>query len=277
MMMRSPAMISLRKRVLGVPMLRNAVARMAIKDIETRAETHSDPNVRDLLSTGYSEMPDFLTEDECAQVVEFMRDLERKNRDAGYEYDRRFWITREIPVIEPMKRFMDSAKLKKIAEDYLGTTVVNDVMLANIVRNGGQNLGSGNGWHRDGTRRGVKAILYVVDVTPDNGALTIVSDSFRKSDIIGDSKRYGLNPFDVTLRDPNYNKRIDTLLTEQPSRKKSFTGKRGTVFFFETRSLHRGLPILKTGERYALTNYYEDASRPTVEKKRAAQGVLLKT
>lgn len=270
-------MVSLKKTVMNVPVLRDIAAQMFITDLTPSEEAARDQHIKSLFDKGYSILPDFLTPDECAVSVDWMRGIEKKNPDAGYPYDRRFWLTSDIPMLEPMRRFMESRELHAVAEGYMGTRVTCDVMLANIVRKGGENLGSGNGWHRDGTRRGIKAILYLVDVTPENGALTVVTESFKKRDIIKDSRRYDLNPFDVTLRDAKYNDRIDRILRDQPERRHPFTGKAGTVFLFETRALHRGMPILKEGaERFALTNYYEEASRATVEKKRAAQGVLLK-
>lgn len=268
---------TVRKAVLAVPALRSVLASVSIRDAAPDSSAMKNKHVADLFNQGFSQVDGFLTEEECETCVDFLKELERKNPNAGYEYDRRFWIYDEIldKIPEPMRNFMLSPMLKGVAEEYLGKKVSNEVMLANIVRHGGANLGSGNGWHRDGTRPGVKAIVYLVDVTPDNGALTIVRESFKKRDIQSDSTAYGLNQFDVTLRAEGYNERIDTLLAKAPERRKSFTGKRGTVFLFETRGLHRGLPIQKQGERYALTNYYEDAQDAQVKLKRAAQGVLL--
>lgn len=267
---------TVRKAVLAVPALRNVLARVSIHDAAPPESALKNNHVADLFNQGFSQIDGFLTEDDCEICVEFLRTLETKNPDAGYEYDRRFWIHDRIADKIPasMRNFMDSPLLKRIAESYLGKAVSNEVMLANIVRHNGANLGSGNGWHRDGTRPGVKAIVYLVDVTPENGALTIVRESFKKRDILSDSAAHGLNQFDVTLRGEGYNERIDTLLAKAPERRKSFTGRRGTCFLFETRGLHRGLPV-QSGERYALTNYYEDALDAQVKLKRAAQGVLL--
>lgn len=113
------------------------------------------------------------------------------------------------------------------------------------------NLGSGHGWHRDAVfYPQFKAIVYLTDVTLDNGPYQYVKGSHTEKDIIskaGKGIKFNQNRFE--------HEEILDLVDGDESQISTFTAKAGTLILTETRGLHRGMPI-KEGTRYALTNYY---------------------
>lgn len=117
------------------------------------------------------------------------------------------------------------------------------------VRPGGR--GSGEGWHRDSYFRQFKAILYLSDVGEDNGPFQLIRGSQRLGSLLHDGLVAGLGHRQTRLADAQ----VDALVTEQPSRLLTVTGKAGTLIVVNTCAIHRGKPIA-SGRRYALTNYY---------------------
>ena len=113
------------------------------------------------------------------------------------------------------------------------------------------NKGSGEGWHRDGFFRQFKTILYLSDVSEDNGPFELILNSQKCQNLIKDIQTANLKYMQYRLSDSEVNK----ILRKSPERKKTILGKMGTLILVDTSTLHRGSPI-KKGTRYALTNYY---------------------
>jgi len=114
------------------------------------------------------------------------------------------------------------------------------------------NAGSGGGWHRDtSTSRQFKSILYLTDVTEENGAFEYQEGSHKKSHSIHLAIN-GLNTFRQTRFS---NIEVSTIEKQINSRGITLAGKQGDLILVDTRGIHRGAPI-RRGLRYALTNYY---------------------
>lgn len=147
--------------------------------------------------------------------------------------------------------FHSNYKLQKYAEQYYKTDFTNFFTLGAKLKAVEENLGSGNGWHRDAVHYPqFKAILYLSDVSEENGPYQYIEGSHKESDILEKVKRgveFNKNRFS--------HEEVLELVGQDESKIKSYTGTAGTLILTETRGLHRGMPIV-SGSRYALTNYY---------------------
>lgn len=108
---------------------------------------------------------------------------------------------------------------------------------------------SGAGWHRDNHDCQFKAIMYLTDVTENNGNFQFLTNSSKK--FIGYPKP----------RTENYNTRfydnvIQQLIENNDNVKlHDIIGKKGTIILADTTYIHRG-NIIKEGSRKAITQYF---------------------
>ena len=147
--------------------------------------------------------------------------------------------------------FNQDKKFFLSGETYLGRRLT-CVTLAAKIEFSPENKGSGGGWHRDSFSRQYKAILYLCDVCADNGPFEYVLGSHGIPSILDAEKSLSRSGY----RNLRYTQdEIDKVVQECQLQKQLFLGKAGDVLLVDTRGLHRGSP-LRSGERYALTNYY---------------------
>jgi ectoine hydroxylase-related dioxygenase (phytanoyl-CoA dioxygenase family) len=148
--------------------------------------------------------------------------------------------------------FHDDAFLREVGEAYCGRSLVNYTTLAAQLTARLGNLGSGQGWHRDAFHFQYKAMVYLTDVGPENGAFEMLAHSHRPLTLFADMIRGRLDaPPSTRISDTQ----IEWLLGGRRRRIISFIAGAGTVILFDSSSIHRGSPIDR-GVRYALTNYY---------------------
>jgi ectoine hydroxylase-related dioxygenase (phytanoyl-CoA dioxygenase family) len=113
------------------------------------------------------------------------------------------------------------------------------------------NAGSGEGWHRDSLAPQFKTILYLTDVTADNGPFEILPGSHRTYSMLAD----------IVLHDLGSRIRFEDSEVLSIQRRRyaegvlSVSGSAGTLVLANSSAIHRGKPIA-AGERIALTNYY---------------------
>ncbi len=110
--------------------------------------------------------------------------------------------------------------------------------------------GSGDGWHRDSLGFQFKAMLYLSDVTMNNGPFQYFRGSHRRfyklRNYIADLSQ-GFSDI-VRYSDENVSKlKQEDLITG--------TAKAGDLVLFNSSGLHRGMPT-RAGVRYALTIYF---------------------
>jgi len=135
----------------------------------------------------------------------------------------------------------------QVSDKYiLGCTMANRI----VTKEG--NLGSGGGWHRDSVnKRQFKAILYLTDVSANNGAFQYITGTQHKETVIEGIIKHGF--------DHNHNRftqvEINKILSNSKHEIHTLTGKAGTLILVDTSGIQRGSP-LKKAVRYALTNYY---------------------
>lgn len=112
------------------------------------------------------------------------------------------------------------------------------------------NQGSGGGWHRDDTyRNGFKALVYLVDVTTENGCFQYIPKS--------SSVAHHLLKTPIPDKHQYTDEEVYKMVGGKITNIFDVVGKAGTLVLFDTNGVHRGKPIQK-GFRYAITNYYLD-------------------
>lgn len=144
--------------------------------------------------------------------------------------------------------FYNNSFLNEIALKYKSKlnkkTLLNKIFYEDgIVKN------SGAGWHRDNHTCQFKALMYLSDVTNENGNFQFLTNSNTKK--IGFPKP----------RTSNYNTRfhdetIDSLIKNNENIVlHDIIGKQGTIVLVDTTYIHRG-NIIKSGYRKAMTQYF---------------------
>lgn len=112
------------------------------------------------------------------------------------------------------------------------------------------NKGSGGGWHRDSLGFQFKAMLYLSDVTMDNGPFQFFRGSHRRF--------YKLRNylFDLSRGFSDIVRYSDEHISKLPQEDLiTATGKAGDMVLFNSSGVHRGMPT-REGVRYALTIYF---------------------
>jgi ectoine hydroxylase-related dioxygenase (phytanoyl-CoA dioxygenase family) len=154
-------------------------------------------------------------------------------------------------ICSQIKDYFYSNFIKSIGENYSKNKLTNIMTMANKIKFKDRNKGSGNGWHRDGLHFQYKSILYLSDVNLNNGPFQIIENSKNKYEILKFSIENNINPQKTRFS----NKLIKKKIKNKKLKLKTIVGKKGTLILVDTSCIHRGSP-LKSGSRYAITNYY---------------------
>lgn len=186
--------------------------------------------------------------------------LDTKNYKRGVEQSGGYlmWVDRHLsdhringaehlhPVIGA---FAENKDFINVGENHLGTIVKLQFTMANIVHFKPENLGSGGGWHRDNCyARGFKCMLYLNDVTTDDGPFQYLPGSHKLSFHLFTENAIGKYQF--------AQEEMDAILQRKGMKTVEVTAKAGDLVFFDTNIIHRGKPVSQGHTRYALTNYY---------------------
>lgn len=140
---------------------------------------------------------------------------------------------------------------QKIAEQYTNQEVGLYMMMANRTTFKNENLGSGQGWHKDAYSKQFKSILYLNDVNENNGPFQIIKKS--NTDLFMIKLFYKLKDKYPSTRFTHED--ILKVLNQNVSKIEDLNGSAGTLILVDTTCIHRGKP-LKENIRYALTNYF---------------------
>lgn len=213
-----------------------------------------DPYVKEMKKTGYVVIPNYYSSQDCEVLrLEIEKIIQRQPQvvksDALNADNRVFGSERASKEIY---KFHADTFLQNIGEAYFDGVLTNYQTLAGRLNNVPNNLGSGQGWHRDSFGFQFKAIIYLSDVEEKQGPFQIIEKSHHFSSIILDTLRGDL-PLPPESRFSDM--QIRNLLATEAARLKTIVGRAGTVILVDTSCIHRGMPILQ-GSRYALTNYY---------------------
>lgn len=215
--------------------------------------------VRQIEKKGYYVVNDFYTKEQCNLLkLEIDKMIQRRESNIGKggvwedktkADERCFGAERDSEEIE---KFYNDTFLLSVAENYFNGEMVNSNTLAARIRYKNNNLGSGDGWHRDAYNFQFKALVYLSDVEIKDGPFQMIEKSHTFQNILKDticmnndigSSRYTSG-------------QVDRVINENPRRFKKFTAKAGTLIFVDTSTIHAGMILKKGGERYTLFNYY---------------------
>ncbi|MGH9371972.1 MAG: phytanoyl-CoA dioxygenase family protein [Vicinamibacterales bacterium] len=212
----------------------------------TRASPDVQRILQDVETHGYHVIPDFWDRQRCARAVaDVDAMLEARQEFVHRLDDLRIFGAEDLS--GTIREFADDRLLTELTERYFGGFQA--FTLANRITCTPGNLGSGGGWHRDGFYRELKAILYLSDVGPENGAFQIVERSNNFTEVVR-----AVETLKLHWRQHRLSDREDALARQYPDRLKTLVGGAGSLLIFDTSCIHRGAPITQ-GVRYALTNY----------------------
>jgi hypothetical protein len=203
---------------------------------------------------GYSIVENFLSKEECASMI--------KSIDRAFEvYPEATWTglksaDRRIFGAEHLgglfNEFFKNDFMHQVGSQYFRGLLGNLQTLAGRIDAVEGNIGSGEGWHRDGNNFQFKSLVYLSDANPENGPFQLIRNSHRLSQILKDSYVLNLqNPLGTRFTDGQ----INTLLANDPDRLITLSAPAGTMVLVDVSAIHRGSPI-EVGRRYAMFNYY---------------------
>ncbi|MCB9409884.1 phytanoyl-CoA dioxygenase family protein [Mycolicibacterium sp.] len=201
---------------------------------------------------GICVVPNFYSPSICEELRRAVLDTAERYPDAVHAAsngaDRRIFGAERATA--GINAFAEEPRLLNTARVVLGADAANALTLAATISYMDGNLGSGEGWHRDSFFNQFKAIVYLTDVTEENGPFEYIIRSHLLRQKLSDSRRYGI-PLHTRLDDSA----VRNVIAAEPDRHRILTAPMGTLILADTTGIHRGMP-LKRGQRFALTNYY---------------------
>jgi hypothetical protein len=219
-----------------------------------------NPKVQDIVAqiqeNSFAVVPDFYSVEECAILRQEVDRLINKRRA-----ENNLWLD---PIGADHRCFsaeLDSDLVAKyhnhpfllsVAENYFGGKMGNSNTLAAKIEYKAGNIGSGQGWHRDGNFFQFKAIVYLCDVEIVNGPFQIINGSHKFRRVLRDTIVMGAEPLNTRFSDDQVKRLID----KYPDDYKVLTAKAGTLVFADVSSVHTGMALGEGGYRYTLFNYY---------------------
>lgn len=227
--------------------------------------------VNEISKNGFAVVQNFYTEQECFLLREELDKLIEKRINentvwidkAASDY-RCFGAEDDSNLIA---RFHNDKFLNAVADNYFRAKMTCSNTLAAKIIYKDNNIGSGQGWHRDGNQLQFKALIYLSDVEYKDGPFQIFSGSHKRLNIL---KHIELMRYDG--KNTRFtNEQIEKIMRDTPEQYKILMGKAGTVVLFDSSTIHAGLPLSAGGGRYALTNYY----MPSYEDVNAQRNVFM--
>ncbi|MCH4544435.1 phytanoyl-CoA dioxygenase family protein [Rhizobium changzhiense] len=210
--------------------------------------------VKRIASDGVVVVEDYWSAEQCAKAVTEMDKVIETYPDCVRQFsggaDRRMFGVEMVS--ETARLFHEDKYLRSMGEFIGGRGLYNFATLGARIDATDTNRGSGDGWHRDAFGFQFKAIIYLCDVTPENGPFEYIPRSHKEWRVVMDSALGRLPaPPESRIDDA----RVQKMITSGAASSKTFMGKAGTLVLANTTGVHRGTPLLR-GRRYALTNYY---------------------
>ena len=201
---------------------------------------------------GYAVIPNFVDKIFCNQCIDELDKMLVEHKEfVQIHSDQRIFGAEELS--ETIREYSTKNFLVNLANHYNADDTFNAFTLANKIEfsEKSKKSGSGGGWHKDSISRQFKSILYLNDVDEDNGAYQVIEKSHKLGYVLRDLKNAHMKFKTIRFSE----KQIADILKPNPSRLKTLTGKAGTLIVKDCSVIHRGSP-LKSGKRYALTNYF---------------------
>ena len=208
----------------------------------------------DLNEKGYHIIKNYLPAEFCAQTTESLKE--------GFSKYKKFIRDSDDKRIFGVELFLNGARYLATDEKFSDLSdLVNSERSRCAFTLGawlktGANGSSGGGWHRDAFLSQFKAMLYLTDVTEENGPFELLPESHKLRNVLKGISKAKLKHWQSRLSDEDVG-RVEQSTT---LKRRTFTGKAGTLILFNSTAIHRGKPIVN-GERISLTNYYFPYSR----------------
>lgn len=192
------------------------------------------------------------------QILEFKKDFENifQNKKGSIEILDKEGVSKDERIFHAQKysnyilnNFYNNSFFNEISVKYNRRQSSNKKTLINKLEfSEKEKRNSGAGWHRDNHDCQFKVIMYLTDVTENNGNFQWITKSNKKH--IGFP-----NP-----RTRDYNTRfsdevVDEILRKEQCNIENVVGPAGTIIIADTTYIHRG-NIIKEGCRYAITQYF---------------------
>ena len=207
--------------------------------------------LREIRKNGVALAPISMDTHFLSEAKKEIENLISRSEKFGTDY-RIFDIEKESHIINTY--FSNNAELTAITGAYMRSKPTLQTTLGAKLTYAPENLGSGQGWHRDSYTKQFKAMVYLSDVALDTGPFEYVLGSHTYRHVFGSV----MDNNDKKLRANNSRFEHSDVVEFCEKRKlerKVFDAPAGSIVLFDARGLHRGSPIL-SGQRYALTNYY---------------------
>ena len=196
--------------------------------------------------------PDFLIEQIISEYHRIFQDQKQKITYCKGDEDeipdpRIFNVEKYSTIIQ--NNFSNNSLLNNIVRNYTNSNFNKKTLINKVIYKENQKMNSGGGWHRDNHDKQFKTIMYLSDVTENNGCFQFITNSSKKH--IGYPEP----------RTANYNTRYtdntikDILEKYKNCKIHDIVGKKGTIILVDTTYIHRG-KVIEEGERYAMTEYY---------------------
>jgi len=224
--------------------------------------------VHQIKENGFAVVPNFYSADECAilrnevdRLIEKRRDEEKLWIDA-YGADKRCFAAEDDS--ELIAKYYNNEFLNSVANNVFEAKMRCSNTLAAHIEYKEGNIGSGQGWHRDGNHFQFKAITYLSDVEIKDGPFQIIEGSHKPEIIKKDIKIMGHDGVDLRFT----NTQIEKLIKKYPDNYKVLTATAGTLVFADVSCIHTGMALSEGGSRYTLFNYYYP-SYDDIEAKKA--------
>jgi ectoine hydroxylase-related dioxygenase (phytanoyl-CoA dioxygenase family) len=221
--------------------------------------------INKIKKNGYCIIENYLTDNQCKEIIKDINTYIDTNQNKIYtdqeKSDYRIFGANNIKN-EYILNFFKDLKILMVVENYMKLKIENAYTMAAKLLFKKKNLGSGGGWHRDSINLSVKAMVYLVDTTENNGPLQILENSNTFKNIFKDH----ILIKKINFRDTRFtNDEIIKITNMNKNKINTIKAKAGTLIIFDGSYIHRGSPI-REGVRYAITNYYAPKLRVEREK-----------
>lgn len=203
---------------------------------------------------GFVVIPDYYSKEMCARMREEIDNLFASNSEYLWvdpkKSDHRIYGAEKLS--STIKEFHDDPFLLKLAEAFNEVSIINSHTLVGKIDTVEDNLGSGQGWHRDSASPfQFKALMYVSNARDVNGPFQYLCGTHNIKSLYHHIWNCGMTVNHTRFND----KDIKHIQNCGDYEIKTLIADEGALVLVNTFGIHRGKPI-KQGHRYALTNYY---------------------
>ncbi|QDC70746.1 phytanoyl-CoA dioxygenase family protein [Candidatus Methylopumilus universalis] len=212
--------------------------------------THNKIILNEIRKNGFFVISSYWSEEKCTTVIkeiDMLLKTQKKYIHPASKSDLRLFGAENIS--SHISAFCNDKFIVDLASSFSKEGVKTAFTMAAKLPFSFENLGSGEGWHRDNHFEQFKAIIYLSDVDEDNGPFQIVRNSHRLF-----AKFFALYLSKSKYMNYRYSENDIKAITSSDNNIQTLLGKAGTLILVDTSAIHRGKPI-KRGVRYSLTNY----------------------